>query len=215
MEKRGFPKEFAGGITVASSTMGMIIPPSIPMVIYAVTAQESVGRLFLGGLLPGVLVGVFQLALVFGVSRRRGYAKEEKRFTAREIMSESVRALYVLAMPLFVVGTVVFGVATATESAALGVLYAALVGFVFTRGLTLAAFLLCAPVVDSDECEGHDDHRDVSGVHLGARPRARAADGGAERRRARPSADRDASSHRRDHPRGPEPSSTSVRRSSF
>jgi len=58
MEQRGYPKEFAAGITVASSTMGMIIPPSIPMVIFAVTAQVSVGKLFLGGMIPGVLVGI-------------------------------------------------------------------------------------------------------------------------------------------------------------
>ena len=56
MEKR-LPKRICSGLTVASSTMGMIIPPSIPMVLYAVTAQESVGRLFLGGLFPGLLVG--------------------------------------------------------------------------------------------------------------------------------------------------------------
>jgi len=53
MEKRGYPKRFAAGITVASSTMGMIIPPSIPMVLYAIVAEESVGKLFLGGLIPG------------------------------------------------------------------------------------------------------------------------------------------------------------------
>jgi hypothetical protein len=63
MRRRGYPSEFAAGVTVASSTMGMIIPPSIPMVIYAVTAQVSVGKLFLGGVIPGILVGLFQLVL--------------------------------------------------------------------------------------------------------------------------------------------------------
>ena len=67
MEKRGYPKEYAAGLTVASSTMGMIIPPSIPMVLYAVTAQESVGRLFLGGLFPGLLVGLLQLFITIKV----------------------------------------------------------------------------------------------------------------------------------------------------
>ena len=63
MKKRGYPEDYAAGLTVASSTMGMIIPPSIPMVLFAVTAQESVGRLFLGGVIPGILVGTFQLLI--------------------------------------------------------------------------------------------------------------------------------------------------------
>jgi tripartite ATP-independent transporter DctM subunit len=140
MDRRGYPKDFAAGITVASSTMGMMIPPSIPMVIFAVTAQESVGKLFLGGIIPGILVGVLQLALVYWVSLRRLYPLEERQFTRRDMASEILKSIYVLIMPIFVVGTVVVGIATATESAGLGVLYAAVVGFVATRNLTLAAF---------------------------------------------------------------------------
>ena len=140
MEARGYPKEFAAGITVASSTMGMIIPPSIPIVIYAVAAQESVGKLFLGGLIPGVLVGVIQLTLVWWMAQHRGFPIESQSFGLQHVASQTLRSLYVLAMPLFVVGTVVGGIATATESAALGVLYATVVGFVFTKHLTLAKF---------------------------------------------------------------------------
>ena len=77
MIKRGYPKNFSAGITVASSTMGMIIPPSIPMVLYAVTAQESVGRLFLGGLIPGILVGLLQLLMTFWISLKKDYPKED------------------------------------------------------------------------------------------------------------------------------------------
>jgi tripartite ATP-independent transporter DctM subunit len=140
MKERGYPASFAAGITVASSTMGMIIPPSIPMVIYAVTAQVSVGKLFLGGVIPGFLVGAIQLALVYVVSRRKQYPKEDRQFSREEILAEVFRSLYVLFMPVFVVGTVVGGIATATESAGLGVLYAAGVGFFLTRHLTIAEF---------------------------------------------------------------------------
>ena len=140
MESRGYPKEFAAGITVASSTMGMIIPPSIPIVIYAVTAQESVGKLFLGGLIPGLLVGVIQLGLVYWVANKKQYPVESRTFTGKEVISEVLRSLYVLVMPVFVVGAVVGGIATATESAALGVLYATIVGFVITRHLTVERF---------------------------------------------------------------------------
>lgn len=136
MQKRGYPKDFAAGLTVASSTMGMIIPPSVPMILFAVTAQISVGKLFLGGVVPGILVGVFQLGLVLWLAHRKGFPKEPATYSA----SLLVRSLYILIMPLFVVGVVVLGIATATESAGLGVLYAILVGFFLTRRLTLKQF---------------------------------------------------------------------------
>ena len=136
MEKRGYPKSFAAGLTVASSTMGMIIPPSIPMILFAVTAQVSVGKLFLGGVIPGILVGLLQLALTLWLAHRHGYPKETASFS----WSLVARSLYILIMPLFVVGTVVLGIATATESAGLGVLYAILVGFLLTRHLTWREF---------------------------------------------------------------------------
>ena len=69
MKKRGYPEKFSAGLTVASSTMGMIIPPSIPMVLFAVTAQVSVGRMFLGGVIPGIIVGVLQLIITLWISR--------------------------------------------------------------------------------------------------------------------------------------------------
>ena len=78
MKKRGYPEEYAAGLTVASSTMGMIIPPSIPMVLYAVTAQESVGRLFLGGVFPGIMVGIFQLLITIVISNKNSFPRENK-----------------------------------------------------------------------------------------------------------------------------------------
>lgn len=140
MEQRGYPKSFAAGITVASSTMGMIIPPSIPMVIYAVTAQVSVGKMFLGGLIPGLLIGIIQLGLVYWVSNQRSYPKEDRRSDVN-LGREALQSLYVLIMPIFVVGSVVGGIATATESAGLGVLYATVIGFVVTRHLTIKRFI--------------------------------------------------------------------------
>ncbi len=131
MEKRGYPKRFASGITVASSTMGMIIPPSIPMVIYAIVAEESVGKLFLGGLIPGLMIGVFQLVITMLISIKRKYPREEVKLTGMEVIDRVRRSLFALIMPVFVVGSVVLGIATATESAAIGVLYAFLTGLFF------------------------------------------------------------------------------------
>ena len=142
MQARGFRKEVAAGITVASSTMGMIIPPSIPMVLYAVVAQESVGKLFLGGVFPGILVGLLQMLLVLLLARG-SIEPDRQPVTLASAMTRTVRSVPVLVMPVFVVGSVVFGIATATESAALGVLYAALTGFVLTRALTVRSGWEC------------------------------------------------------------------------
>ena len=127
MKRRGYPAGFAAGITVASSTMGMIIPPSVPMVIYAIVAQESVGRLFLGGIIPGILVGVFQLFLVWHVARQRGFPTEDMPFTWNEAMRQFRRAAAVAIMPILIVGSVVFGIATPTETAGMAVLYGVLI----------------------------------------------------------------------------------------
>ena len=143
MQRRGYPLQYASGITVASSTMGMIIPPSIPMVLYSVVAQESVGALFLGGLIPGVMVGMIQMALALVIARKQGFPREEVPLGAGHVLRETLRSLPVLLMPLCVVGSVVFGIATATESAALGVVMAVLIGVLVTRQLTVKAFAAC------------------------------------------------------------------------
>jgi len=143
MERRGYDRRFAAGITVASSTMGMIIPPSIPVVLYAVVAQESVGQLFLGGAIPGLMIGLFQLGMVSIMARRRGYPREDVHPKLGEIARETILSSYVLLMPVVIVGIVVFGIATPTESSGIGALYAAIIGFAFTRRLRLPAFWRC------------------------------------------------------------------------
>ena len=137
MKKRGYPEDYAAGLTVASSTMGMIIPPSIPMVLYAVTAQESVGRLFLGGVFPGIMVGVFQLLITIVISKKNSFPRENKTVSFDTISKMTVKNSYILFMPFFVVGSVILGVATPTESAALGVFYALIIGLFLIKRLTL------------------------------------------------------------------------------
>ena len=137
MKKRGYPEEYAAGLTVASSTMGMIIPPSIPMVLYAVTAQESVGRLFLGGVFPGIMVGVFQLLITIVISNKNSFPRENKTVSFDTILKMTTRNSYILFMPFFVVGSVILGVVTPTESAALGVFYALIIGLFLIKSLNL------------------------------------------------------------------------------
>jgi tripartite ATP-independent transporter DctM subunit len=128
MEHRGYSRGFSSGVTVASSTMGMIIPPSIPMVLYSFLSDESVGKLFLAGLIPGVMIGVFQLIISMVISNMKNYPREEVQRDLKEKLTIIKDSSLALLMPLIVVGSVVGGIATATESAAIGVLYVLIVG---------------------------------------------------------------------------------------
>jgi tripartite ATP-independent transporter DctM subunit len=137
MKNRGYTLEFSSGITVASSTMGMIIPPSVPMVIYALVAEESVGKLFLGSAIPGIMIGLIMLAITVVISYWKKYPREEIRLKPKEQFRRVRQSLLAIIMPVFVIGSVVLGIATATESAGIGVLYSLIVGAFVIRGLKL------------------------------------------------------------------------------
>lgn len=110
------------------------------MVLYAVSAQVSVGKLFLGGIIPGLMVGVFQLCIAVWISKRNQYPKENAEGSWKHCVKVVSQSIHILFMPIFVVGAVVLGIATATESAALGGLYALGIGMFFMRFLTLKSF---------------------------------------------------------------------------
>jgi tripartite ATP-independent transporter DctM subunit len=129
MEENGYEKGFSAGVTVASSTMGMIIPPSIPMLMYAMISNDSIGALFLAGAIPGILIGLTQVVVVHFLAKKKGYVnKNEKIFKWNVFLREFSDGLLAIAMPLIIVLSVSFGVATATESAGIAVLYAFVLG---------------------------------------------------------------------------------------
>lgn len=134
MVEQGYSKEFSTGVTVASSTVGMIIPPSIPMLMFAMVSGVSVGKLFMGGVIPGLLIGLFQLAFVWIVSEKRGYHKIEAKITAG-VGKVIFDGLVALAMPLMILVFTTRGVVTASESAAVAVVYALVVGALGYREL--------------------------------------------------------------------------------
>ena len=142
MERLGYPPKVAAGITVASSTMGMIIPPSIPMIIFAMVSGASVGGLFMAGAIPGLLIGVSQTVLVFIISRRNGYHPAKTTFVFGDFVKTALVGLPAMLMPVFIVVTVAFGICTATESAGLAVLYALVVGIFLYRELKWKHILL-------------------------------------------------------------------------
>ena len=136
MEKEGYPPEASAGITVASSTMGMIIPPSTPMVVYAMISGASIGALFVAGAVPGILIGLTQLVLVYIISHRKGWHPEHVSFSASRFWKAILAGIPALLMPLFIIVCVSFGICTASESAGVAVLYSILVGFFIYRELS-------------------------------------------------------------------------------
>lgn len=137
MEKRGYGRKFTAGITVASSTMGMIIPPSVPLLIYAMVSSESVGSLFMAGLIPGVLIGLTQLLICNIISRKKNYLPPKKKISLKEIFETGKDGFLAMLMPVFIIFTITFGIATASESAGMAVLYAFVLGFFVYKELTL------------------------------------------------------------------------------
>lgn len=136
MNDQGYPKEFSGAVTVASSVIGPVIPPSIPMVLYGALAEVSVGRLFFGGIVPGVLVGVSLMILVYFISRRENYPKD-KPVTVREFGKRFLRAFLPGLTPIIILGGILGGVFTPTEAAAAAVIYAFLLSFFIYRTVHL------------------------------------------------------------------------------
>lgn len=141
MEDLGYPPDASAGITVASSTMGMIIPPSTPMIVYSMISGASVGALFMAGAVSGLLIGATQLVLVYIISHRRGWHPKRTPFVFKEFASAILSGIPALLMPLFIIICVSFGVCTASESAGVAVLYSLLVGFFVYKELTWKAVL--------------------------------------------------------------------------
>jgi TRAP-type transport system large permease protein len=142
MVKRGYSLKDSAGVTVASSTVGMIIPPSIPMILYAVTSSESVGKLFLAGAIPGVLIIFFQLIIVYIIGKKRNWPVETIDMSKKSMVKEILKSLPAFFMPFFIVGVIVLGVATPTEAAGAGVLYATICGFFVYKELKLRKIII-------------------------------------------------------------------------
>jgi C4-dicarboxylate transporter DctM subunit len=134
MVRKGYRADFSAAVTSCSSTIGIIIPPSIPMILYAVVTEVSVGTLFLAGAIPGVLVGLAQMLVAYWISRRDGYPTEGAFSLARALSSMQEAALALL-MPVIILGSIVSGICTPTESAGIAVVYGLLVSSCIYRSL--------------------------------------------------------------------------------
>ena len=139
MTKSGhYTRGYAAAITAASATIGPIIPPSIPMVLYALVSNTSIGYLFLGGIVPGLFMGAVLMGMNWYLSKRRGFAFEEPVPLA-ELPRRTARAFPALLMPAILLYGIYGGVTTPTEAAAVAAFYALVLAGVFYRALSLGA----------------------------------------------------------------------------
>ncbi|WP_248895779.1 TRAP transporter large permease [Haloplanus halobius] len=140
MRDYGYDKSTAIGVTGMSSLIGPIIPPSVPIIIYALLAEESIGSLFLAGVVPGILLGLCLMLFVFILSYFRGFEAGEP-FELREAWESFKGAFLALITPLLIIGGILLGYFTATEAGAIAVVYTVLVGMFVYQEITVRSLL--------------------------------------------------------------------------
>jgi len=127
MEKKGYSREFAAGTVASAGTVGIVIPPSITMVVYGVVAGVSIGKLFIGGFAPGILMGLSMCAVAYFISRKHGW-KGEGEFSVRNLVRSFKDSFFALLTPVIIIGGIYGGIFTPTEAAAVAAVYGLLVG---------------------------------------------------------------------------------------
>lgn len=135
MSRAGYDKPFAAAVTAASSTVGPIIPPSVPMIIAGSLSGVSVGRMFLAGAIPGLLLGLAMMITVYILAVKRGYPKE-RRATFRELIKEGRSAFWALMMTFIILYGIIGGFFTPTEASIVASLYALIIGMFVYKGIT-------------------------------------------------------------------------------
>ena len=137
MVARGYGKPYTAAVQATAGTLGVMIPPSIPMIIYCVMTGVSVGALFMAGIVPGVIVGVSLMFTAWIIARKRGY-KGERRFTWGERQNAFKEAFWALMMPVIILGGIYGGIFTPTEAAVVAVVYGLFIGFFVYREIRVS-----------------------------------------------------------------------------
>lgn len=135
-KQAGYPSGFAAAINSASSTVSVLIPPSIPLILYGLVSNTSIVDLFVAGILPGLMLGVGMFATVWWVARRQNLPRAPLEGGFAAFKSQVIAAIPAFLMPVFIIGTLRFGVATPTEVSVMAVAYALIVSGIIYRDLT-------------------------------------------------------------------------------
>ena len=143
LRKRNYPEKLLLGSLAGSGTLGLLIPPSIILIIYGVTVQESIAKLFIAGIIPGIMIAIFFMLYVIGWSiiNKKSMPKVEETFTFSQKIRDSIQLIPVIILITSVIGSIYVGIATATEAASLGVVGALILSF-FQKSLNIENFKL-------------------------------------------------------------------------
>jgi len=134
MEKRGYGRRFATSLATSVGPLGQIIPPSIPFIVWGVIAEQSITRLFLSGVIPGVVDGLAYMVVCYFVAKKMGIPKE-RRASLREILKTAYEAKWALLAPVIILGGIYGGVFTPTEASMIAVAYAFVIGVFVYKGI--------------------------------------------------------------------------------
>lgn len=143
MVRKGYSKELSVTVTAVSSTIGIIIPPSIPMVVIAGICGISTGKMFLGGILPGILIGIVQMVISYFFAKKEGVQPESGRFTFKELGRTFLGSWPALLMPFVIITTITSGVVSPTEAGAIAVVYGLFCGGIVYKELKLEDIKFC------------------------------------------------------------------------
>jgi tripartite ATP-independent transporter DctM subunit len=136
MKKAGYPPAFSAAITAVSSTIGGIIPPSIMMIVLANAGGISVGALFAGGIIPGIMIGALLMIINYIIARRNNFERSEEPFSLTKLATSAYKSSFALLIPIVLVGSVIFGIAGVVEAGALTATIALFVGLFVYRTIT-------------------------------------------------------------------------------
>jgi tripartite ATP-independent transporter DctM subunit len=136
MKRAGYPPAFAAAITAVSSTIGGIIPPSIMMIVLANASGVSVGALFAGGIVPGIMIGLLLMVINYFIAKRNNFERSEEPFSLKALAIAGYNSSFALLIPIVLVGSVVFGIAGIVEAGALTATIALFVGLFIYRTIT-------------------------------------------------------------------------------
>ncbi|MDO4481511.1 MAG: TRAP transporter large permease [Bacillota bacterium] len=138
MKDKGYDPAYATALTAASGTIGVIIPPSIPFVIYGVVSGASIADMFIAGIIPGILIGVALMAVNYIIARKYGYGVT-KKFNMKDVLVRLKDSIWALLVPVIILGGIYGGIFTPTESAVVGIVYALIVGVFVYKELNAKA----------------------------------------------------------------------------
>lgn len=149
MMQKGYDRKFVLALIAAAGSIGVIIPPSIPMVVYSVTTNSSVSKLFMAGFIPGILIGLVLIGYAYFFARKNGYKGDDEPFTWKRAMKETWDSKWALLSPVIILGGIYGGIFTPTEAAAVSVIYSLIIGCLVYKELNLKQLM----TVTKNACE--------------------------------------------------------------